>query len=118
MSSAGHRADEDPAIEDVILHPHPVTKHCPAAEWTRRIDGKDPHGLIGRSYLRDKPIGQGALAGTWRTGEADPMRGNRGSKGSPQQHFGAFSTLLHQGDQSGQRPAVSTGSCWNERSDI
>ncbi len=74
MTARRHRADEDPGVGRVVLHPHPVTQQRATGERRRRIDRQYADPLARCPVRRDERRRGGRLAHAGRSGDPDDVR--------------------------------------------
>ena len=73
-AAAGHRADEDARVEEVVGEADPVAEQGAAGEGARGVDREHRDLALGLAQLRGQRADQGALADPGRAGEADDPR--------------------------------------------
>ena len=67
----GEAADEDAAVEEVLLHPDAVAEHRAAAEWAGGVYGEHADAQSGVAGGAHQPVHQGALASAGGAGDSD-----------------------------------------------
>ena len=68
---AGHRADEDPGIEEVIRQADPISKQRTLGEWGGGIDRQHADRAVAFALELCQGREQRRFSDPWRPGEAD-----------------------------------------------
>ncbi|MNY03241.1 hypothetical protein D3C86_1358530 [compost metagenome] len=107
LAAAAHAADEDPRIARVALHADAIAEDGPAREGAGRIDRDDPDLEPVPSDGSDQEVGQRALAGPGRPGDAHEEgvagRGVQLGEGL----LGLGRLVLDEGDEAGRGAAIA-----------
>jgi hypothetical protein len=73
VTAARHRADEDPVVHHVVLHPDAIAQQGAARERRRGIHGQHRDRPPGAAPGGDELVGQRRLADPRRAGDADHL---------------------------------------------
>ena len=114
IAARRHAANEDAGVGCHPLHAYAVAENGAARKRARRVYGKDADALAAGAISGGQPVNQRALAGAWRSGNADDQRmaGVREERFQQRRRFSV--TVFDRADGARDGPLVAAKNFFNQ----